>query len=348
MASLSRVTDLTRKVLEWAGILTLALILLVILFRVGSFIKDTFAPTPPSPPTVAFGKIPLQFFPINTLSGNFTYSLNTLTGSLPNLPDRINVYKIQQPQANLLNLDKAKNAVKQINFLDNPIQISDTTYRWTKSDPLPTTLTLDTQSFDFQLTSDYLNNDTVKTAANLPDENTARQSARSFFDTFQQLPTYIDANKTKSTLWTIKNGSLFPATSLSNAQIIRVDYFPKNLDTLPIYTAIPDDSLIYVLLSSSDITTPWIVEAQYFHKETADKATYPIKTSRQALDDLKNGKGYIAANPSNATNISIENISLGYFVDTTPQKYLWPIIIFQGDKGFFAYVSALQDEWISK
>ncbi|HXS15508.1 MAG TPA: hypothetical protein VN711_05225, partial [Candidatus Saccharimonadales bacterium] len=129
--------------------------------------------------------------------------------------------------------------------------------------------------------------------------------------------------------------------------IIRVDFFPKTVGTLQIYTPDPTKSLIYALVASSTTTDPEIVAAQLIHKDiSGEKATYPIKTAQQALDDLKNGKGYIASYDSTNPQINITDVSLGYYEDSTPQNYLMPIIIFQGDHGFVAYVSALNGDWI--
>lgn len=352
MATLSQVTASTRKLLEFTGIGITAIILLVILFNVGKTIKEMISPTPPTPPTVAFGKLSPINFPTNQTLHSLTYTVNTLDGSLPALPDRVTVYKLQQAQPNLLNLDKAKAIAASAGFLDAPSNLSDTLYRWTTTDTdanLNKSLTIDIQSFDLLYSTSYATNQTVLDAANIPDETTAVKAATDFFAKVSPLPDNIDSSKTKTTLWSIVNGQLIPATSLSNAQIIRVDFFPQNVEKLPIYTITPDDSFIYALIASSDTNNPQVVEAQLYYKvPAADKATYPIKTAQQALDDLKKGNGYIASAPIDTTQVNITNVSLGYFLDSNAQDYLMPIIVFEGDKGFFAYVSALSDDWIAK
>ncbi len=349
MATLSKVSDLTRKIAEIGGIGIAAIVLLFVLFKVGAFVKELIAPTPLPAPTVAFGKIALVSFPQNLDNKNYSYTVNTLSGSLPTLPDRMNVYKLQQPTPNLLGLDKAKDIAAAGGFANTPIALSDTAYRWTKTDPLPSTLDMDIQSFDFTLTSQYRNDTTVTDAANMPDEATARTFSKTFFDKFMPLPNSIDDNKTKTTLLSIGPGGLQPASSLSNAQVIRVDYFPKDIDKIPVFGVNPAESLIYSLIASGVTDFPQLIEAQYYHRSTtSDKATYPIKSASQAFAELKDGKGYIAANPTGETNITITDVTLGYFIDPTSQQYLWPIIVFQGNKGFYAYIAALTDEWVRK
>ncbi|HSD98460.1 MAG TPA: hypothetical protein VLB73_02040 [Patescibacteria group bacterium] len=349
MANLSRVSDVTRKLAEILGIGIVALILLMILFRVGTFVKELISPTPPKAPTVAFGKLPVLSFPKNFDNKTYSYTINTLSGSLPTLPDRITVYKLQQPAPNLLGLDKAKSIAAEAGFTDQPTPISDTEYRWLASDPFPSMLTMDIQSFDFTYTSDYRNNPTVVQALHVPDGTTAQTVSKAFFAKIIPLPDSIDDSKTKTTLFAISPSGLSPASSLSTAQIIRVDYFPKSIDNIPVYTANPDKSLFYTLVASGDTDFPQVVEAQYYHKDpTKNTATYPILSVQQAYADLQQGKGYVAANPTGDTSITITDVSLGYYVDATSQQYLWPIIVFQGDKGFYAYVSAVSSDWIQK
>lgn len=349
MANLSSVSDITRKAVEIVSAVVLGIILLMVLFRIGVFIKELVSPTPPPAPTVAFGKLPNLTFPLSSGNTNYSYTVNTLTGQLPTLPDRITVYKLQQPVPNLLGLDKAKGIAKAAKFLGDPSPVSDTVYKWTNTDPFPQTFTMNIQSFDFFFTGNYTTDPTVKAAAQMPDEATAQTISGQFFDDVMALPGNIDTSKTKTTLFAITSSGLTPATSLSNAQLIRIDYFPKDVETYPVYTQNPAQSLIYTLVASGTTDFPQVVEAQYYHKNlTNQKATYPIKTAQEAFTDLKNGKGFVAANPTGNTSVNITDVTLGYYVDSSPQQYLWPIIVFQGDQGFYAYVSALQDNWVQQ
>ena len=349
MANLSKTSNLTRKILEIAAAGIVGFILVVIIIRVGFVIKDIFAPTPAAKPTVAFGKLSNVSLPQNIGQTNYSYTINTLTGSLPALPDRVNVYKMQSLNPSLLGLDKAKVIASAAQFLSDPTALSETQYVWNRTDPFPATFTINIQSFDFFMTGDYKDDPTVKGAAFLPSQDAAQQTAQQYFDTVMPLSKSTDDSKTKVSLFAINGSSLAPASSLSTAQIVRVDYFPKNIDTYPIYTANPTQSLTYALLASTETDVPQIVEAQYYHKDVSDtKATYPIKSVKDAYNELKQGGGFIAANPTGNSSVAITNVSLGYYIDSLSQDYLWPIIVFQGDKGFYAYVSALPDSWISK
>ncbi len=347
MTSLSKATSLTRRFLIGAGLTLLCLVLIAVVINLGAAVKNLFFPSPLPAPTAAFGKLPSIDFPKNTSSTDVTYTLNTLTGTLPTLPDRAAVYKIEEPQPNILALQNAEKKVSQVSFLSQPTAISDVIYRFTNSDPLPKTLDMNILSFDFSLTSSYATNKTVTDANNLPDENTAISFAQNFLSNMSLTPTDLDSSKTKASLFSLSGNALVPADSLSNSQIIRIDFFQKDINKMPIFYTNPGESPMNFLIASTDLPQPQIVTAHFMHKTfTGDNATYAIISPSQAFDMLKDGKAYVA-NPTGQT-ITIRNVSLGYFVSDLPQKYLMPIIVFQGDNGFSAYVSAVTDAWIQK
>src|SRR5262249_30299774 len=156
-------------------------------------------------------------FPSTTQAQKYSYSTNTLSGQLPALPSEVTVYQLLQPSPNLLALSNAEKVASGANFLDNPAELSDTTYRFTKTDPFPTALTMNIETQDFTMTSAYAQDPTVQAALNLPDEGTAEVASKEFFDNFMPLPSYIDSSKTKTTLLAISSTGLTNATSLSTA-----------------------------------------------------------------------------------------------------------------------------------
>lgn len=346
------ITALTRKILAIiAGVICL-FILVAIIINVGNAIKEAISPTPPPPPTVSFGKLPPIPFPPSGTIPTISYNIDTLTGSLPVLPTQLSIYKFNEPQPDLLALDKTKQMLdgSGMGFTTNPIALSDTDYIWINTDPLPKKLQMNILSKDFTLNSDYINNQAVLYAVNLIDPPTAVQRATQFMQNLEgAFPTDIDTSKTKTSLYSINSGIVLPATSLSTAQIIRVDFFQKDVDKLPILYSTPFQSLINVQLASAPNNDSQVIQAQMIHKTIGnDKATYPIKTAQQALNDLKKGNAYIASISTGATTINIQNISLAYYISDLPQTYLIPIIVFQGDNNFTAYVTAVTDEWVSK
>ncbi len=350
MTTLHRVAEASKKIIIGFAIGIGSIIFIAVLFRVFSNIKEALFPTPPPPPTVRFGKLPAVPFPQSATDKALTYSLNTLTGSLPDLPAQIYVYKIFQPTPSLLGFDNVKTLAAKNNFTSDPVAVSDTTYTWENADPIGSTLTYNIITGDFDIKSDYLTNQDVLSAANLPQPQDAISFAKEFLSNFSAYPSDIDDSKTTTRLFTITNGGITSSSSFSNAQLIEVDYFQNDVDKIPIYYPHYPSSLMHVVLASANgqDTTPQVVEASFYHKivQTENGSTYPLISSKDAFDLLKTNKAYIANYEGTNTNINISSVSLGYFLGTKPQSFLYPVIIFQGDNNFYAFVSAVKDEWV--
>ncbi len=91
-----------------------------------------------------------------------------------------------------------------------------------------------------------------------------------------------------------------------------------------------------------------VIGANYQHQEIyKESATHPINTAEQVSTELKEGKAYLASYSKNTQNILIKNVFLAYYIGEKRQDYLMPIVVFQGDNDFYAYVPAITDEWSS-
>jgi hypothetical protein len=146
----------------------------------------------------------------------------------------------------------------------------------------------------------------------------------------------------------IQNNALTKTTSLSNAQIIRVDFFQKDVNGLPIYYPQFPNALTYVLVGGGK-NGGTVVEANYIHRTITDvSSTYPIMTANEAFELLKKGKGYIASYKGQGATILIQDVKLGYYLDENTNTYLMPIIIFEGNNDFVAYVSAIKEGSVNK
>jgi hypothetical protein len=350
MTTLHRVSEVTKKIGIGFGIGILSLSFIFITFRFIAIVRQSLFPTPPPPPTVSFGKLPKIIFPASATALP-QMTVTTVTGSFPILGDRIAVYKLLQPQVSFSSLDNAKAIAAKNNFLGNPTVISDTVYKWDNTSPANESLSLNIQTLDFLYTSDYLTNPEVLGATNLGNPTDAIITATNFISTFEtDLPDDIDQAKTNTSLFTIQNNTLVPASSLSTAQIIRVDYYQKDINKIPIYYPHYPQSIMSIFVGSKNADQS-VVAATYIHKtiDQLSSGTYPIKTAQQAFDELKQGNGFIAQYDTPEKPAIVRNISLGYYLsDDTSQQYLMPIIVFQGDNNFFGFVSAVMDGWIQK
>lgn len=362
------------------------IIVMVIFFRVGLVVKNILFPPKIAPANQAYGKIPFLEFPQSTVDGDFTYTIDTLEGTLPVFPDRLVLYPVVNEAANLLNLERAKEKVAAMKFIDGTgsplteIPRGGPMYEWEELTGIERRVIFDVVAMNFTLTSEYLGSNTVLRAnsfRNINDETEAVPVVQEFLDTIALLPEDVDLEtttkpdpelgyRTKPQMFTINGGELTQATSLSNAQIIRVDLYQKDIEykltagtsgnlskfqefdmKLPILYPKPPYSTMNFLVGSGNSTLE-VVSAIYNHHmlnlKPEEEATYPIKTSEEAFVDLQEGKSYVAAYSGTESQILIKNVYLAYYLGETQQEYLMPIIVFEGPNGFFAYVSAIKDE----
>jgi hypothetical protein len=346
MFTLSQASYDTKEILKWGGLFIAGLVIVVVFIQMLLILKNTFFPTPPPKPTVAFGKLEPQLFPASVTDKKLTYSINTLTGALPTLSNQIKIFKIQTFTPDLLSLQNAKDKVDAAGFKSDPTQISGTNYEWTNTDAagLSQKINMNIVDNNFVLTSDFLTNQATL-SGDLPSQNDSIKTATDYLNQINTLPADIDTNKTQTSFFAIQNGMLVPTTSFANANAVRVDFFQKDVNGLPVVYAQPDLSNINVLVGPNGE----IFQAQYFYQTpTSESATYPVKTSTQAYQDLQNGIVYIASYDGSSTTVSITDTFPAYYISNQAQDYLMPVIVFEGSDNFTAYVPAVTDEWINK
>lgn len=338
---------------------------LIILFRIGVLMKDILFPKPPELPNARFGKLPAIPFGEPALTDKFTYAVETITGSLPTLTDRVNVYKIIHNDTTLLNAKEADRKAAAIDFIDSQGNyiphkaLTPTDYEWTdSSDLLPRTLTMDINTYNFVLDSDFLSYPPITQSTYIANQDGGKGLVSRMLNSMNLLSDDIDQKKTTAEILTVKNGTLIPAVSLSTAQIMRINFFQKDIDELPIfYPRYPYSTMdFYVTSRALDITD--VVEGHFSHQQVklpdpklpdpADSASYPIKTADEAFKELQAGKGFIANYSGSSKNINITDVSLGYFLGDKKMDYIMPVIVFHGEEGqFYGFVSAIQDSWIA-
>ena len=103
------------------------------------------------------------------------------------------------------------------------------------------------------------------------------------------------------------------------------------------------------LVVAAGSLTGKVVDGKFSYQNILDEsATYPIKTAGQALEELKNGKAYIATHTNTDTKVLIKNVYLGLYSEGRLQQYLTPVIVFEGNNEFIAFVPAITDEWTNK
>ena len=350
MLTLTKSGEETKIALKWVGVSVCTLLVLYFAYKMTIYIKDVLFPSPPPPPAVAFGKIDVPGFPQNTVSKKFTYSINTLSGQLPTLNYQIKVYRMLSYYPDLLAIQKTQTKVSSIGFGTNPIQLSNRIYQWSndpKKSGISRNIIVDTVNYNFSINSSFVVDPAVLSGQNLPSISESINLAKDTLSSLNLIPDDLDYSKTKTITYAIdKNGQLVGTTSFSSAQIIQVNFFQQDVDKLPVLYDNPSSSTMAFLVAGGDESQ--IVSANFVHQSISGlSSTYPVKTSKQAFDELKKGNAYIAAYFGDSSNITIRKIYLAYYISSNLQNYLDPVIVFQGDNGFFAYIDAVTDEWIS-
>jgi hypothetical protein len=345
MFTLSQASYDTKEMLKWGGLFIGGLVIVIVFIQMFLIAKEAIFPTPPPKPTVAFGKLEPQLFPKSVTDKKLTYKVNTLSGSLPVLSDQMKIFKIKTFTPDLLSLQNAKTKVAAAGFIDTPTQILNTSYEWYNIDlsGLSQTIRMDIVNNNFTLTSNFLASQSAL-SGDLPSEKDSIKTASSYLSQINTLPTDIDTSKTKTSLFAIQHGSLVPSTSFADAKAVEVDFFQNDIDKIPVVYEQPDSSNINVLVGPGEE----ILQAQYFYQApTNESATYPIKTSTQAYEDLQKGIAYIASY-NGSSSVSITDAFPAYYISSLAQKYLMPVIVFEGNDNFTAYVPAVTDELINK
>jgi hypothetical protein len=349
MFTLSKASEDVKKILRITGMILAVIVMLFILFRILVIVKNIIFPTPPPKPTLTFGKLNQTPFPSNISNQNYKYNINTLTGFLPQASIIANIYRIKITKPDLLGASNLQTQASAIDFPAKYTVISNTILEWkTITGTLTKTFRGNTITGNFTITSPYLSDKTVMSGKNAPTQSQAISIASDMFSKMNLNLDDLDQNKTKTNIYSIRNNILISATSLSTTQVVEVDYYQKNINNLPIYYEKPDSSNISVFVAAGE-SAPQIVAATFIHQVPLNEfSTYPLKTTTQAFADLKQNKGYIASYDGSSNTISINNVYLAYYIGSTPQDFLLPIFVFTGNDNFYAYVSAVTDEWINK
>lgn len=345
MLTLAKVTKLTRQAFKWGIVLVIGLVLLSTLMRIGTNIRNKYFPPAPPPPTVIFGKLPEPIFPKSVTDKKFSFTIDTLTGSLPTVPTQVKVYKTAESQPGLLSLERTRQKVAKLGFKKSERQVTPTVYQW--EDNIGRIIKIDIVSSDFDITSNFYDNPQVLAAKDFPDEKGAIENAKKLLTDLALFSKDVDLERTKTSFFSIENSTLAQSSSRANSQIIKVSFVQKSVDNLPIVYPKKDSSLMNFLVSGIQEQNK-VVEVDFFWRSISNQSsTYPIKTPEQALEDSENGEAYILSiGDTKKTEIAIKNVYLAYFMSRESSKFLYPVYVFEGDNSFTAYVLALTEEFI--
>lgn len=302
-------------------------------------------PTPPPPPTVKYGRLPKLIFP-DFVRINLTYTLETPEGDFPRLPTQAKVYFMPKISPNLLSLEVAIDKARRLGFTNEPQPISESLYRFLNPS-VPSQLEMNIVTGIFSLSYD-LNADKTPLDKRPPISEIAASIFRSALSTAGILPPDLNG-PVQSDFLKLAEGKFVPALSLSDADVVKVNFFRKNYDNLPVLTAKPNEANVWAIVGGSADKNKQILAAEYhyFPVDETQFSTYPIKMPSQAFAELSAGNAYIANQglAKDGESLKIRRIYLAYFDPETPAEFLQPIFVFEGDKNFIAYVPAVAADY---
>ncbi len=352
MITLTEAAYYTRRGIKYAIFaITALLIVRVIIITVTPALKDLRGKPPPPPPTVLFGKLPPIEFPKGKEPKEpINYTLDTIQGNLPEATSSAKVIFIGKDVYSFLTLDRAKQFAKLFGFKNDPEAISDTLYRWTDPEIPLRTIQRDIVSGNFTLIYDFLKDPNFFTEGKLPPYGEkANNEIKTFLNKGGLDTAGLSSGKSKVTFFKHSGNSLEVVSSVSDAEITRVDLFREPIDGLPLLTPTFTDSPIVFYLTGEDKSEKKVIYVNYIFKsiQTDIFSTYPLKIPQEAWEELKAGKGYIA-NPGDnpKTDINIRKIYLAYYDSDQFQNYLQPIYVFEGEGNFAAYLPAISAQWV--
>lgn len=348
MASLTRIAYYTRKtiVLGIIGLISLFVIKTLISFGIKQW--QTTHPAPPQAPNVLFGKLPKSKFSHSKYPHPQNFVLETVGGELPEASATAKVFQIPKKLPSLLASRHAQEFASRLGFINKPIEKTATRYKFEDPKTFLKTLDLDIINYNFSLNYDFLKDVEVFKEKSFFSVEQAKTEANRFFQSTAIFPSDLQNGERKVSFLKFSGQELLPTSSLSKADAVRVDYLRSDAENSPVLPPEFEKSPVFIVFSGSKAKEKRIILAEfnYFEVNYQTSATYPIKTTQEAWEELKNGLGFIARWQGKSGQAIIRKAYLAYYDSPEYQPFLQPIFVFEGDQEFVAYMPAVKNEWL--
>lgn len=350
MSSLTETAYYTRRAINWTILGVIGYVLLRIFWSL--FVTAYLAIFPPkaAPPNHAFGTLPQLTFPKSASpSAQPIFQLQTIEGSVPSASPSANVYFMPKKGSNLLALSTAQNFAKRLNFSTTPVPepSNKNIYRFDDSANPLRHLWYDIISSNFVIQYQFQQDPGIFLNSRVPNESEAKSEAKNLLQTYGLYPADFVGGETRVRFYKVAENTLVPVSSQSQADAVRVDFYRPNIASTRIVNGTAGDGPISIVFSGSANSKKRVLSFSYTYWpiEYQTTATYALKTSMQAWEELQSGSAYVLQYPKTPI-ITIRNIYLAYYDSISPQTYLQPVFIFEGDDGFVAYVPAVSPDYV--
>jgi hypothetical protein len=342
MATLTETAVVARKIIRFAFYGVILLIITRYSYLLGMRIYKSMFPPPPPPPKSCWGKLPSINFQKKAPYEYLTFILETADLSLPELAPQANVYFIPKPFTTIKSVERGKLTAKALGFDPEGRELSDTVFLYERAGDLPSTLTMNVVTNSFSISYD-LSSDPNIIYGNPLIPKSAISKAKNYLNKAQLLPDDISSGNPITELIKIENGQFVGVISLSEADLVKVNLFREDYNEIPAKTPDPKQANIWFMVSNKILAG----EYHYFELDEKTGCTYPLKTAKDAWNELNTGKAYIAdlGRNSDDAEIKIRKVYLAYYDTGDYQEYYQPIIVFEGDLEFVAYAPAISYEY---
>ncbi len=368
--SLTHTAKVTRRAVAAFVILISLLFVGRVGWNVGLAVYRHFFPPEKPPPEVAFGRIPVpDITGLQVETSGLAFELDTPTGRLPHLPDRLPVFPLRNPGATPLTELKAEDLAESMGFAATPEMPSPSTYEW-KSEWSTLRMNVVSQAFFLESNPQIL--EIILSKGQAPPESQAKARALSFLNELNLSNKNLKTARKEASYVGIEKGKLERVESLSQAHFTRVDLFKViavDDKTYDVFGPDPYQGLTYLAISGKHGKSFFerVPFARYQNWEvlTDEGSTYPLLTPNDAWTTLTSGRGslvylkpqhsgpYLNPPPPSMRKVKIQKINLAYYESKTPQKYLVPIYMFKGIAEvagqspweIIFYVHGITEEW---
>lgn len=350
MSSLTETSVITRKAVIWIVIIVGILIAVRVMVLLGIGYWHATHPIPIPPPNTLFGKLPApDFVNMATSSANLKYTLVNIEGHPPETTDAAKVYPMPKRSTSITSAQNAQQFAKRLNFSPQPEMLTPTYYKFTDPEDKLHTLEVDIVTLNFKILYNYQKNPQIFFQGTINSKDQALGEIKSYAGGLFN----GDLTKGKLTLDLLKfdntTRDFIPASSLSNTDAVRVNFFRSDLDGLKVLPPDFNKSYSYIIYTPSNNQNWKFPDVEYtFWPLDYNFATYPLRSSQEAWQALQEGKGYVANMGKNnpGDTVVIRNIYLAYYDSKDPQPYLQPVFVFEGDNNFAVYIAAVAPNWL--
>lgn len=293
-------------------------------------------------PTIAFGPLPQIAFPeSNVASSNFSYSLDTETGALPeDTPRLFKIYSVAQLATDLLALDRAKNLAGALSFNKTPQAISATQYKFIDEiNGGELIVDLDTGNFKFRRNVATGSGESFERIEDFINDDVQGRTLKGFLSSKGLLKDQLEGGKTSA----IYNNQV-----KKDSNLVTINLWQEDIEDYPIVTPKFREALIKAIGNANRSSDRKYLSLDYIFwpVDLENFGTYPIKTAAEAFEELKSGEGFVAIEPR-TSNASLTKVYLAYYLAEEFSNYLQPVYVFEGSE-FVGFVQAVKSEFVEK